>query len=196
VLGAMRTGVPEMELSPLLIASGVCVAGVDVGRADGVVVVVGLDWRRTSLRLGRGGGTERLTGPCATATEGCIGGGSRRFSSDARGSGGGGAGEDETDAGRVGASTGDVFFALSLSLSLSPQLAALSPSALAIFHRPLRLGGTEGFSPFVARAIMGGGRMLGISSSHTFSTIPVRKKAHSVHVVRRRARHHPFAHSG
>jgi hypothetical protein len=89
---------------------------------------------------------------------------------------------------------GDTFFPLSLSPSL--QLAALSPSALAIPHNPLRLGGTGGFSPFVAAGVIIGGGMLDISSSQTFSTIPVRTNAHNVHVLRRRARHHPLVHSG
>jgi hypothetical protein len=194
VLGAVTAGVSDREWGTSLLVAG---GGTDVGWGCVGVTVGGLACRRTSLRLGRGGGTACLTGGCAAdPTEGWLGGGgSRLFSVGARGGGGGGvgAGEDETEAACGGC--GDDFFALSLSPSL--QLAALSPRALAIFHSPLRLGGTGGFSPFVAAgAIVGGGAMLGISSSQTFSTIPVRTNAHSVHVVRRRARHHPLVHSG
>jgi hypothetical protein len=158
------------------------------------VTIGGLGCRRTSLRLGRGGGTACLTGECAVATAGCVGGGgSRLFSRGGGGGAGVGASEAEAEAECVGGR--DDFLPLSLSPSL--QLAALSPRALAIFHSPLRLGGTGGLSPFVAvGTIVGGGMMLGISSSQTFSTMPVRTNAHSVHVLRRRARHHPLVHSG
>lgn len=159
------------------------------------VTVGGLGCRLTSLRFGRGGGTVRLMGECTPATAGCTGGGgSRLFSKDARGGGrdGVGRGEDATEA--EDASCKDNLF---LSLSPSLQLAALSPRALAIFHNPLRLGGTGGFSPFVeTAAIVDGGTMLDISSSQTFSTMPVRTNAHSIHVVRRRARHQPLGQSG
>lgn len=88
---------------------------------------------------------------------------------------------------------GWVFFALSLSLSL--QLAAFSPRALAIPHRPRRLGGIGGFSPFDV-GVIDVGSNVGTSSSHTFSTIPVRINAQREHVVRSRARHQVFGHSG
>ena len=82
-----------------------------------------------------------------------------------------------------------------MSLSPSLQLAALSPIALAIPHNPLFRGGRGGFSAFEELGAGGGaGRV--ITSSHTLSTIPVRTKAQSVHVVRRRERHQPVLHKG
>ena len=85
-----------------------------------------------------------------------------------------------------------------MSLSPSLQLAALSPIALAMPHNPpLFRGGRDGFSAFV-RLGTGGGASVGgvITSSHTFSTIPVRTNAQSVHVARRRERHQPVLHKG
>lgn len=64
-----------------------------------------------------------------------------------------------------------------LSRSPSPQLAALSPIALAMPQRPLFLGGMGGFSPFAPLSTWifeGGGGGGGNSSSQILSTIPVR----------------------
>ena len=86
------------------------------------------------------------------------------------------------------------FLSFSCVFFSSLQFAALSPNALAIRQRPLLLGGTGGFSPLLEGVIDGG--RVGTSSSHTFSTMPVRTKAHRVHVERRRARHHPLVQRG
>jgi len=137
---------------------------------------------------------------------------------------GNGGGESWTDfleeavalAGWAGGGDGS-FFSTSLSgvlsgiltrpLSLSPslQLAALSPKADAMPHKPRLLGGIGGLpSPtetapddLSATGLEGvDGDNTGISSSQTFSIIPVRTKAQSEHVERKRVRHHPDAHSG
>ena len=104
----------------------------------------------------------------------------------------------------IGGSVDEAFFALSLSLSL--QLAAFSPMALAIPQRLLFLGGRGGFSPpvfFSTWTVGGGGSGSGggggggaSSSSQTFSTIPVRTNAQRVQVDRRRLRHQPDMQSG
>lgn len=107
---------------------------------------------------------------------------------------------------------GDALFIFSLSLTLSLQLAAFSPIALANPHNPLFLGGTGGFSAVpdtlvelcvsgvdtcVDGVLLGTtGGTTGTSSSHTFSTIPERTKAHNEHVERRRARHQPLVQRG
>lgn len=99
---------------------------------------------RTSLRLGRGGGTERRTGrggvTVAVGWAGGRGGGSLRCSI--------------TGLCSAGGAVCAALFAF--SLSPSPQLVARSPRALAIPHSVLRLGGTGGFSPAEDVAIVAG----------------------------------------
>lgn len=204
VFGAVTVGISDEVFSALLIVlggGGVEVYGGGGGEDDDADIdeaVGGLGCRRTSLRLGNGGGTACLTGRLwageCDARTGCVGGGgSRLFSPDARDGGGGGVGRGEGEGEAEAKCAG--FFPPSPSLLL--QLAALSPSALAIFQRPRLLGGTGGFSPFAATGvIVGGATKLGNSSSQTFSTMPVRTNAHNVHVLRRRVRHHPLVHSG
>lgn len=141
------------------------------------------------LAGGRGGGILRNAGG-AWASEGCVGGAGGRW--------------DDVVATVVavevargaGAAGMDIRFALSFSSPL--QLAARSPMALAIPHRPLFRGGIGGFSPLLLRSmdIIGGGGSGGSSSSHTLSTMPVRTNAQRVQVVRRRCRHQPDMHRG
>ena len=92
-----------------------------------------------------------------------------------------------------------------LSFSPSPQLVALSPNADAMPHNPRLLGGIGGLLPDdesvpidLSPADFEGvvGDIIDTSSSHTFSTTPVRMKAHNEQVDRRRVRHHPDLHSG
>lgn len=82
----------------------------------------------------------------------------------------------------------------------SPQLRPRSmPKAEAMPQRPpifdFRRGGMDGLPSEESFLGSGGGR-LGTSSSHTFSTIPVRTKAQREHVVRRRVRHQPEGQRG
>jgi hypothetical protein len=88
------------------------------------------------------------------------------------------------------------------SLSPSLQPVALSPNADAMPHNPPLLGGIGGL-PQPPESVLDdlsdtgeGSDNTGISSSHTFSITPVRMKAHSEHVDRKRVRHHPDVHSG
>ncbi len=158
------------------------------GAAPGLTVSAGLG--ASLLSGGRGGGILRNGSGGAGACEGCVGGAGGRCDAavatvlavDV----GAGAGDAERDA----------RFALSLSSPL--QLAARSPMALAMPHKPLFRGGTGGFSPLLLRSmdIIGGGGGGGSSSSHTLSTMPVRTKAQRVQVVRRRCRHQPDMHRG
>ena len=131
-----------------------------------------------------------MTGACAAAIAGWIGGGL-----------GGGflicskdsflcSSTDFFDSSDSFLGTGGGWDAPFFALSPSPQF-----KALAMPHSPLRLGGRGGFSPIRGAATVGGGRA-GTSSSHIFSTIPVRTKAHSVQVARKRARHHLLVQSG
>lgn len=103
----------------------------------------------------------------------------------------------------------DNFLSTSLSgvrpLSPSLQLAALSPNTVAIPHSPRLLGGSGGLpSPaesllddlIVAPDFGGGEGSIGTSSSQILSITPVRTKAHSEQVDRKRARHQPEVHNG
>ena len=72
------------------------------------------------------------------------------------------------------------------------------PQRLLIFDR--RRGGTGGAAPLFPLSLFVGvdawETKSGTSSSQTLSRMPVRMKAQSEHVVRRRARHHPDGHNG
>jgi hypothetical protein len=57
-----------------------------------------------------------------------------------------------------------------------------------ISHNALRFG-IAGFEPSLLNSLMNIGKSVDTSSSHTFSTVPLRTKAQSEHVILRRMRH-------